>query len=204
VVGIVASRLVERYYRPTVLIAAEEGGIGRGSGRSIAGLNLYDALASCRDCLERFGGHRMAAGLSIKLDRVAELSERLEAAVSARTQPEDFIPQTLIDAELSLRAVDAGCFADLERLEPYGMGNPEPIFLSRDVRVRDCRVVGKTHLKLFLEHDGHRLPAIGFGMADASVATGDRLDVLFSPMRSEWNGSEYIELRIRDLRAHQA
>src|SRR6185369_12526803 len=70
VVGIVASRLIERYYRPTVLIAAEEGGMGRGSGRSIAGFNLYEALASCRDCLERFGGHRMAAGLSIKLDRV--------------------------------------------------------------------------------------------------------------------------------------
>jgi len=203
VVGIVASRLVERYYRPTVLIAAEAGGVGRGSGRSITGLNLYDALAACRDCLERFGGHRMAAGLSIKLDRVPELRERLEVAVAARTQPEDFVPQTTIDAELSLRALDAACFADLERLEPYGMGNPEPIFLTRDVRVRDSRVVGETHLKLFLEHEGRRVPAIGFGMARASVASGDRLDVLFSPMMSEWNGSEYTELRIRDLRPHQ-
>ena len=203
VVGIVASRLVERYYRPTVLIAAEEGGVGRGSGRSIAGLNLYEALAACRDCLERFGGHRMAAGLSIKLDRVTEFAERLEAEVAARTQPEDFIPQLVIDAELPLRAVDGSCFADLDRLEPYGMGNPEPVFLTRAVRVRDRRIVGETHLKLLLEHDGRCLPAIGFGMADVPVAAGDRLDVLFTLMRSEWDGNEYAELRLRDLRASQ-
>jgi len=177
--------------------------MGRGSGRSIAGFNLYEALASCRDCLERFGGHRMAAGLSIKLDRVDELAERFEAAVAARTQPDDFIPQVVIDAELSLRGVDAGCFADLERLEPYGMGNPEPVFLARDVRVRDRRIVGETHLKLVLEQDGHRLPAIGFGMADLTVAAGDSLDILFSPMLNEWNGNEYMELRLRDLRGHK-
>jgi single-stranded-DNA-specific exonuclease len=200
VVGIVASRMVERYYRPTVLIAAEAGGVGRGSGRSIAGLNLYDALASCRDCLERFGGHRMAAGLSIKLERVAEFAERLDAEVAARTQPEDFVPLTAIDAELSLRDIDAQCFADLDRLEPYGMGNPEPVFLTRAVRVRDRRIVGETHLKLLLEHDGRCLPAIGFGMADAKIVAGDRIDVLFSAMRSEWDGNKYVELRLRDLR----
>jgi single-stranded-DNA-specific exonuclease len=203
VVGIVASRLVERYYRPTVLIAAEEGGVGRGSGRSIAGLDLYDALASCSDCLERFGGHRMAAGLSIKLDRVAEFAARLDAAVGARSQPEHFIPQVAIDAELSLRGIDAGCCADVERLEPYGMGNPDPIFLARDVRVRDRRIVGETHLKLLLEQEGRCLPAIGFGMADLEVGPGDRLDVLFSLMSSEWNGSQYTELRLKDLRAHE-
>jgi single-stranded-DNA-specific exonuclease len=200
VVGIVASRLVERYYRPTVLIAAEAGGVGRGSGRSIAGLNLYEALAACRDCLERFGGHRMAAGLSIKLERVEEFAARLEAAVADRTEPRDFVPQVTIDAELPLRRIDVNCLTDIERLEPYGMGNPEPIFLARDVRVRDRRVVGEAHLKLVLEQDGRYLPAIGFGMADAAAATDERLDVLFSPMLSEWNGNEYIELRLRDLR----
>jgi single-stranded-DNA-specific exonuclease len=203
VVGIVASRLIERYYRPTVLIAAEEGGVGRGSGRSIAGLNLYEALAACRDCLERFGGHRMAAGLSIRLDRVDEFAARLEAAVAARTRPEDFVPQITVDAELTLRAVDGDCFADLERLEPYGMGNPEPVFLARAVRVRDRRVVGETHLKLLLEQDGRSLPAIGFGMADATVAAGDHLDVLFSPMQNEWNGNTTTELRLRDVRTHK-
>ncbi|MGH7786782.1 MAG: single-stranded-DNA-specific exonuclease RecJ, partial [Candidatus Binatia bacterium] len=203
VVGIVASRLVERYYRPTVLIAAEEGGIGRGSGRSISGLNLYEALAECRDCLERFGGHRMAAGLSVRLDRVAELTQRLEAAVAARVTPDDLIPQVRVDAELSLRAIDDQCLADLERLQPFGMGNAEPVFLARNARVRDVRIVGESHLKLRVEQDGRLVPAIGFGMADLPVAAGDRLDLLFTVMINEWNGNNITELRLRDLRAHQ-
>ncbi len=203
VVGIVASRLIERYYRPTVLIAAEASGVGRGSGRSIAGINLYEALAACADCLERFGGHRMAAGLSIRLDRVDEFAERLEQAVIARSTPDHFIPSTTVDAELPLRALDDGCFADLERIEPYGIGNPEPVFLARDVRVRDRKIVGETHLKLLVEQDGRWLPAIGFGMSDVNVAAGDRLDVLFSPMLNEWNGNRTVELRLRDLRTAQ-
>jgi single-stranded-DNA-specific exonuclease len=204
VVGIVAARLVERYYRPTVLIAAEASGVGRGSGRSIAGLNLYEALAACSDCLERFGGHRMAAGLSIRLERVEEFAARLDCAIAARAQAEDFVPQVTVDAELSLRAIDADCFADLDRLEPFGMANPEPVFLARAVRVRDHRIVGETHLKLVLEQDGRSLPAIGFGMSDLPVALGDCLDVLFSPMRNEWNGTPSTALRVRDLRAHTA
>lgn len=200
VVGIVASRLVERYYRPTVLIAAEEGGVGRGSGRSIAGFDLYGALATCKDALDRFGGHRMAAGLSLRLERVPELTTRFEAAVAARTTPEDFIAQTRVDAEIDFSAVDAQCRADLEQLEPFGTGNPEPVFLARGVRVRERRIVGEHHLKLQLEQDRRVLPAIGFGMSDRASAPGDRLDVLFSVMANEWNGNISTELRLRDLR----
>ncbi|MEO8604113.1 MAG: single-stranded-DNA-specific exonuclease RecJ [bacterium] len=201
VVGIVASRLVERYYRPTVLIAAEQGGNGRGSGRSIAGFDLHAALKTCEDALQRFGGHKMAAGLSISLDRVEELATRFNAAVAARTSAEDFIAQTRIDAEVRLPAVDANCLADLERLEPFGMGNPEPVFLARAVRVAERRIVGEHHLKLKLEQDGRVIPAIGFGMSEHSAAPGDRLDVLFSVMTNEWNGNISTELRLRDLRA---
>jgi single-stranded-DNA-specific exonuclease len=204
VVGIVASRIVERYYRPTVLIAAEEGGIGRGSGRSIAGVDLYGALAGCRDLLERFGGHRMAAGLSIRLERVPALAERFDAEIAARTTAEDFVPQVRVDCELPLRAVDAGCLGDLARLEPFGTGNPEPLFLTRNVRVRDQRIVGEHHLKLVLEQDGRTIQAIGFGMGDMSVAAGDRLDVLYGIMANEWNGNTYAELRLRDLRPAEA
>ena len=189
VVGIVASRLVERYYRPTVLIAAEDGGKGRGSGRSIAGVDLYAALAACRDLLERFGGHRMAAGLSIRLDRVPSWQPRFDAEIAARTAPEDFVPQVGVDCELPLRAVDGGCLADLARLEPFGTGNHEPLFLSRNVRVRDRRIVGEHHLKLVLEQDGRTIQAIGFGMGDFSVATGDQVDVLYGVMANEWNGN---------------
>jgi single-stranded-DNA-specific exonuclease len=202
VVGIVASRLVERYYRPTVLIAAEEGGFGRGSARSIAGVDLHAGLASCRDLLERFGGHRMAAGLTIRLDRVPELAARFDAAMAAVTVPDDYVPRLRVDAELPLRAIDGGCHADLDRMEPFGTGNPEPLFLARDVRVRDRRIVGEHHLKLVLEQEGRSLPAIGFGMADLSVAAGDRLDVVFGVLTNEWNGNLSTELRLRDLRPH--
>jgi single-stranded-DNA-specific exonuclease len=187
-----------------VLIAAEAGGVGRGSGRSIAGVDLYGALESCRDLLDRFGGHRMAAGLSIRLDRVEALAARFEAALAARTTAEDFIAQTRVDAEMDLRAVDAGCLDDLARLEPFGTGNPEPLFLARDVRVRDRRTVGEHHLKLHLEQNGRSLQAIGFGMGALGVAVGGRLDILFQPMTNEWNGNVSIELRLRDLRPHGA
>lgn len=204
VVGIVAARLVERYYRPTLLIAAEQGGIGRGSGRSIAGVDLYAALSACGELLERFGGHRMAAGLSVRLERVPVLAERFDAEIAACTSADDFVPQVRVDAELSLRAVDGGCLADLARLEPFGTGNPEPLFLSRGVRVRDRRTVGEHHLKLVLEQDGRSLQAIGFGMAEMSVATGDTVDVLYGVMANEWNGNTFAELRLRDLRQSES
>jgi len=200
VVGIVASRMVERYYRPTVLIAAEEGGLGRGSGRSISGFDLHGALATCQDALERFGGHKMAAGLSIRLERVEELATRFESAVASRSVPEDFVPQSRVDAEVTLNNLDAGCLADLERLEPFGTGNPEPVFIARGVRVRERRVVGEQHLKLRVEQNGRVLSAIGFGMTDHPAAGADFIDVLFSVMSNEWNGNISTELRLRDIR----
>jgi len=205
VIGIVASRLVERYYRPTILIAADETkGIGRGSGRSIRHFNLHDAVTACRESLEGFGGHRMAIGLSIRSERVAEFAERFEDAVRARTSEENFVPETDVDAELSFRDVDEGLLADLERLEPFGMGNPEPVFCSRGVTVASSRVVGENHLKLFLRHEGRGMEAIGFGMADRPVREGDAIDVLYSPQQNEWNGNVRLQLRLRDLRPAQA
>jgi single-stranded-DNA-specific exonuclease len=200
VVGIVAARIVERYYRPTVLIAAEDGGVGRGSGRSIAGVDLHEALAGCRDLLDRFGGHPMAAGLSIRLDNVSALAERFEAEMAARTTAAHFVSQVRVDAELSLRGVGDACLADLARLEPFGTGNPEPLFLSRGVRVRARRIVGEHHLKLVLEQDGCSIQAIGFGMGDMTVAPGDHIDVVYGVMANEWNGNISAELRMRDLR----
>jgi single-stranded-DNA-specific exonuclease len=202
VIGIVASRMVERYYRPTVLIASNcGGGIGRGSGRSIRGFNLHEALAACREHLVGFGGHRMAVGLSIDPANVPALQASFENAVRERTSEEDFVPLRDIDCEVGFRALDSSCLADLERLEPYGQANPEPVLLARGVEVRGSRVVGETHLKLQLQQEGRMLSAIGFGMADQSVEPGSRLDVLFSPMVREWAGSTYLELRLRDFRA---
>ena len=204
VVGIVASRLVERYYRPTVLIASDCGaGVGRGSARSIRGMNIYEAIKACQECLEGFGGHRMAAGLSIRPEHIPALAERFEAAVRERTAPEDFVPVTDVDCELGFESINEGCVQDLDRLEPYGPANPQPIFLTRAVRVLSRRIVGEHHLKLYLEQGSRALPAIGFGMADRAVEPGAVLDVLHSPMVSEWGGNQTLELRLRDLRPAQ-
>jgi single-stranded-DNA-specific exonuclease len=201
VIGIVASRLVERFYRPTVLMALNgETGAGRGSGRSIRGFNLYEAFKACSATLEGFGGHRMAAGLSIRSDQVVAFAELFEHFVCTQTRPQDFVPETFIDAELAFEEISDALLEDLRRLEPHGAGNPEGVFLARNVSVVSRRTVGSGHLKLYLRQGNRALSAIGFGMADAAITDGATLDVLFTPEHNEWNGNSTIELRLRDLR----
>jgi single-stranded-DNA-specific exonuclease len=201
VIGIVASRLVERFYRPTVLIAIDAAtSLGRGSGRSIRGFNLYAAFKACSHTLLGFGGHRMAAGLSIGAEQVGRFADAFEAAVRDTTGPDDFVPETVIDAELSLEEVTDALLTDLTRLEPHGPSNPEPIFLARQVTVQSRRVVGEKHLRLYLRQGSRALPAIGFGLADAPIDEGATLDVLVSPEYNEWNGSVTLQLRLRDFR----
>lgn len=201
VIGIVASRLVERYYRPTILIAVDAAvGVGRGSARSIRGFNVYEAIKACQEALIGFGGHRMAAGLSIRADRLAEFAAGFENAVCQATTDDHFIPVSDADCELPFTAIDERTLDDIEALEPYGQGNPEPVFIAHGARVAGTRIVGETHLKLYAEHGGRTLPCIGFGMADVGVQTGAFVDLLFSPMWSEWGGTKSLELRLRDLR----
>ncbi len=201
VIGIVASRLVERFYRPTVLIAIDAAtSLGRGSGRSIRGFNLHAAFKTCSHTLVGFGGHRMAAGLSIQAEQVSAFAEAFEAAVRDVTGPDDFIAETTIDAEISLEEIDDQLLTDLARLEPHGPSNAEPIFLARQVTVQSRRVVGESHLRLFLRQGGRGFPAIGFGLADAPIDQGATLDVLVSPEYNEWNGSVTLQLRLRDFR----
>ncbi len=205
VIGIVASRLVERYYRPTVLIAVDEvTGVGRGSGRSIQGFNLYEAFKACAEECLGFGGHKMAAGLSIQAENVRAFARRFEEAVWAATNADDFIPRTLIDCELAFADLNERVLEEIGRLEPYGLRNAEPIFLARQVQVQSRRVVGENHLKLFLRQGKQAFGAIGFGLADASIAEGDSIDILFSPEINEWNGSSSIQLRLRDFRPSSA
>lgn len=201
VIGIVASRLVERYYRPTVLVALDaERGTGRGSARSIRGLNIYEALRDCAGVLEGFGGHRMAAGLSLRNERLPELAERFERAVAERTVPDDFIPVTDVDDEIRLPEVNESLIEELNRLQPHGPSNAEPVFLARGVTLRSARVVGESHLKVVLEQDGRKIGGIGFGMGDLPAREGIHVDCLFTPTVNEWNGARNVEVRLRDLR----
>ncbi|MCK6555546.1 single-stranded-DNA-specific exonuclease RecJ [Candidatus Binatia bacterium] len=204
VIGIVASRLVERYYRPTVLIAIDPTtGVGRGSGRSIDGLDLHGALRTCADLLDAFGGHYMAIGLTICGDRIGELRNRFESAVRAATTAADFSPVRQVDAEIDFARIGPALIDELAVLEPHGPGNPAPVFLARNVEVVQRRLVGEngSHLRLTLRQNGRTLPAIGFGMGGCATAQNDRLDILFSPQRNEWNGATTTQLRLRALRA---
>jgi len=138
--------------------------------------------------------------LSIRQDQVAVFAQQFEAAVHAATSPNDFVPQTLIDAELPFEEITDRLLEDLARLEPHGPRNPEPIFLARHAVVQSRRIVGKNHLKLFLRHGKRALPAIAFGMGDAGIEAGAAIDVVFSPELNEWNGTTSIQLRLRDWR----
>jgi single-stranded-DNA-specific exonuclease len=208
VIGIVASRLVERFYRPTFLIALD-GAKGKGSGRSPKSFHLYEGLKACADLLDGYGGHRQAAGLSIQADRIGLLAQRFEKVAGERLTPEDLIPQIEVDDELDVSTLDGKTMAEIRRLEPYGQGNPEPIFLTQKVEVVTTRVVGGNpllgkpgHLKLVLRsaRGGRPVDAIGFGMGALPVAPKHWIDMLYTPEINVWNGNASLQLRLRDIK----
>lgn len=201
VVGIVASRLVERYFRPVVLLAVE-GDFCRGSARGVPLFSLIDALRRCDDLLERYGGHRLAAGLTIRAVALPEFSRRFEKTVGDSTEGMDFRPSITVDAVVDLNELSDDLVDELERLGPHGPGNAQPVLLAESVRVVSSRVVGRGHLKLSLAPANTRriLDAIGFRMGDEDVRSGDSVDVLFSPEVNRWNGRERLQLLLRAIR----
>jgi single-stranded-DNA-specific exonuclease len=199
VIGIVASRLVERFYRPTVLIAMD-GESGKGSGRSIRGLHLYRALQECAGHLLAFGGHEMAAGLSVSRDQVAEFVLAFEAASRAALSGDDLMPLLLYDGVTLLEELGMDQVKALEALSPFGMGNPEPVLLVEKLRARQLQRVGDGHLRFIACQGGDTLPAIAFGMAEQIGAFQGELDLLVSPQINRYNGRESVQLRIREVR----
>jgi single-stranded-DNA-specific exonuclease len=202
VVGIVAARLAERYHRPALVIALD-GPLGRGSGRSVRGVDLHGAVSECRTLLETFGGHRQAVGFSLRRERVDALAASFEDAVCRAVRPADTEPLLALDAELTLSALTPALAEALVALEPHGPGNPEPVFLARDVRVVSARSVGdpsRPHLRLRLSHDGRTVPGIAFGRGHQAITVGDRIDVAFTPRLSRWQGVERLEIEVIDLR----
>jgi single-stranded-DNA-specific exonuclease len=198
VIGIVASRLVERYHRPTILIALSEDGSGKGSGRSIPGFHLLDAITSSSGNLERFGGHRYAAGIGLKTENAAAFADLFESVAAGLLTDADLIPTLDIDAEVQPADVTRELAGELQRLEPFGAGNPEPVLMMRGMRVIERRVVGEAHLRLRLTRDKLTFTAIAFRMAGREVP--DLIDIAFFPELNEWKGSSTVQLRIKDLR----
>jgi single-stranded-DNA-specific exonuclease len=203
VIGIVASRVVERIHRPVVLVSVGEGG-ARGSGRSVPGVDLHAAIQGCAEHLTRFGGHRQAAGMDLDPQQIPAFRDAFNRQVTRQLDGRPPRPTVRGDAPLALSEVNRELHHYLGYLGPFGMGNPRPVFWSRAMEVDGRpRTVGRGHLKLLLRDGGERLDAIGFGLADRvpadSLGRGP-VDVLFQLRENEYRGVRSLQARIVDLR----
>jgi single-stranded-DNA-specific exonuclease len=208
VIGIVASRIVERLHRPTILFALEpDAALARGSARSIPGFDLYEAVKACGHYLERYGGHRYAAGMDIRPERIEAFQAAFEAEARRRLGPDDLVPELDYDLELPFSEASLALTRLLRHFGPFGVGNPGPVFVTRNVRAAGTpREVGEGHVKLELVHNGSRLTAIGFGLAERVRAldlAGAPLDIAFQLQENYWNGQVELQARLLDLRPAQ-
>ncbi len=203
VIGIVASQIVDKFYRPAVLIGVNEG-IGRGSARSIDGLNIYEALNECRDLFTDFGGHKKAAGFEVPEENIPELTRRLRETIENSLSNEDLVPVVDIESVLDPSVVNMGLASELELLDPHGEENPAPIFMSKDLKLIDMRRVGDgSHLKTRFTDGRVTLDSIGFSMGDlaAKMKLGDTYDVAYNLEVNEYNGFESAQLNLVDVRS---
>ncbi len=206
VIGIVASRVIEQFYRPTVLFTGNEKVLS-GSARSVPGFNLYQAIEKCSDLLLRFGGHAFAAGLSLRKENFDEFSERFEKIVSETIDPNCLIPSLDYDTELELQEVNLRFNNTIRRFGPFGPENMKPVFVSKNVFLKyKPRIVGETHLKLAiaLENNGF-IDAIGFGMGPLIeyIESGSPLDMCYTVDENEWNGKRSVQLMLKDIRTEK-
>ena len=201
VIGLVASRLVERYARPTVLVALE-GDVGKGSGRSINGFDLHAALTECAPHLSRYGGHRMAAGLTVERHRLDGFREAFNWVARERLSERDLVPSQRIDIVTTVAALDDELERLFRHLEPCGPGNPGPVLGVAEGRIRSDQVVGGSHLKFTLEDSSGDIPAIAFNWADRLPTESRRLpvDVALRLERNEWRGTSTLQARVVHLR----
>ncbi|MDA8441684.1 MAG: single-stranded-DNA-specific exonuclease RecJ [Peptococcaceae bacterium] len=202
VIGIVASRLVEKFYRPVLLIAIE-GSDGKGSARSVPGFNLHAALTTCSDLLLKFGGHKQAAGLSLAIDNIAPLRKRLNE-LACLEDAQIFIPKLKIDARISLAEVTKDLVDEIQALGPFGIGNAGPVLMADKLDLLDARTVGrdKTHLKVRLQDGNRRMDGIGFNLAAylESMDMARQVEVAFVPDLNDYNGKVSVQLQLKDLR----
>ncbi|MGQ0764168.1 MAG: single-stranded-DNA-specific exonuclease RecJ [Gemmatimonadota bacterium] len=202
VIGIVASRLVEEFCRPVMLVALD-GDTGKGSGRSISAFDLHRGLVECQDLLLRFGGHRAAAGITIDSGRLDDFALRFNEIARSRLTPEDLVPEMKIDLELGVDDITLDLEAMMRHFEPFGVGNPGPMFAVRGARLAGSpRCIGQDGLKLFLRGERTMVEAIGWGMAHRAAELDDqsRVDLAFRIERDSYGGQDKVVARICDLR----
>ncbi|MFB6317751.1 single-stranded-DNA-specific exonuclease RecJ [Saccharicrinis sp. FJH54] len=206
IIGIVASRLIERYYRPTIILTKSNDKI-TGSARSVAGFNIYNAIEHCKDLLENFGGHKFAAGLTMKEENLEAFKERFEDFVASKIQPVQTIPQIDIDARLNFSSITPKFFRILSQFAPFGPENMKPVFITENVRdTGGTRLVGKDadHLKVELAdpEDGIILGGIGFSMSQFNdhLKKSRPVDICYTIEENSFNGNRYIQLMIKDIK----
>ncbi|BBO66579.1 single-stranded-DNA-specific exonuclease RecJ [Desulfosarcina alkanivorans] len=201
ILGIVAARLVRQFNRPAVVISSRNG-TSKGSGRSIDGIDLSAALEQCRDLLDRFGGHPLAAGLSLKSANTKAFKDRLETIVGRMMTDQDVEPKLSIDARVPLGQVTPALMASLERLGPFGQGNPYPLFMDTGVRVHACKPVGDRHRRMVLEcgtGTGDTLPAIQFNITGGPMPSNRLEKIAYRPQWNYWKGRKRLQLMVEDL-----
>lgn len=202
VIGIVASRLIEKHYRPTVLLT-ESNGYAVGSARSVAGFNLYDAIKQCDDLLDQWGGHQAAAGLTMPLEKVDAFRERFENIVAATIEEEMLTPVIEYDLEISLDDVTLTFCRSIERFGPFGPENMRPVFITRNVQcVSQPRIVGNNHLQLTVVDDNgisHRAIGFGFGDVYENFTSNPVFDICYTVEINEFRGNKSINLNIKDI-----
>lgn len=199
VIGIVASKLVDLYSRPAILISLKDG-VGKGSGRSITDFNIYQGLKKCAPLLLSFGGHQYAAGISIREEDIDEFARVLDSVVKEDVSSGDFITQTLIDSQCQLSDISRNLIAQMEMLAPFGSKNPEPVLCARRVNVTQPTIVGKNHLRMRIVGNGASCNSIWFSKGHLiNHLSGSAVDIVFTPQMNYWNGFHDIQLKMRDM-----
>ena len=202
VIGIVASKLTEKYYKPTVLLTIE-GDEATGSARSIKGFSIFDALESCKDLMNKFGGHDQAAGLSLNRNNIKELKERINKIADYSLSKEDLIENIKVEYELEEDSANLNLVDDLHKLEPFGMNNPSPRFIMRDLLLTNVYKMGKNkqHLKIIVE-DNKSYECVGFNMSYLAdnFEVGDKIDILFQVDENNYNNERKVQFLLKDIR----
>lgn len=202
VVGIVASRVIESFYRPTVVLT-RSGDYASGSARSVPGFNLYEAIHACREHLLGYGGHFAAAGLTLELDKVDAFREKFEEVVAASIPPGLLVPEILVDAEISLPDIKPGFYSILQQMEPFGPENTHPVFLLRGLQDSGySKIVKEDHIRFSLRKEQVTMTGIGFRMKDKFPLLANRqpVDIVCTIDENEWNDNRYLQLKVIDIR----
>lgn len=199
VIGLAASKLTEKYYRPSIVIGIKDG-VGKGSCRSIDGFNIFEALSACKEDMIQFGGHAMAAGLTVEADHIDALRESLEKWAQDNIKEEVYQPVLKVEAELHVRDIDINLMKELEKLEPYGMGNPRPLFADFDIQAEQARTMGRDGKHLQMTFPGGFRAIMWNHGDDVPMIQSGAVDIAYVPEINEWNGMQSVEARVSELR----